>query len=284
MRPMAMTPSKSFFHKFQERWTQTGSLVCVGLDSDIAQLPVCVQKTDNPIFEFNRRIIDATADYTACYKPNLAFYLSDGLRGYEALLQTLMYIPSEIPVIIDCKVGDIGNTMEAYVEGFFGIAGCDAITVNPLMGSDVLKALLKRENSFGFVLCLTSNPSARDYLLGTSSQSDSGNSKADLAATIAKDVNNYPVERIGCVIGATQTSDLKRMRELLPGRLFLVPGIGAQGGDLASVLKYAISSKEQPKILINSSRGIIFKDKSENFAMAAASEAKKLHQEILNHL
>lgn len=248
---------------------QTGSLVCIGLDSDIAQLPECTLTDANPIRDFNLRIIDATIDYAAAYKPNLAFYLKDGLRGMEALYDTLDYIPSDVPVIIDCKVGDIGNTMDAYVASFFENFSADAITVNPLMGSDVISSLLKNPNAYGFVLNLTSNPSAADYLM-----------QDQLSDRIAKLIMNHSKEQLGAVVGATQTEDLSRMRALLPERIFLIPGIGAQGGDLEAVLTHAIHSKEQPNILINSSRGIIFKDKSESFAETARSEAKKLKDSI----
>ncbi len=270
---MATTPSKSFWSKFQNRWTQTGSLVCVGLDSDIAQLPQSVLNAANPIREFNLRIIDATIDYTAAYKPNLAFYLKDGLRGMEALYETIEYIPSDVPVIIDCKVGDIGNTMDAYVASFFENFSTDAITINPLMGNDVITSLLKNPIAYGFVLNLTSNPSAADFLM-----------QDGLSDRIASLIMSHPKEQLGAVVGATQTDDLSRMRSLLPDRIFLIPGIGAQGGDLEAVIQKAISSKEEPNILINSSRGIIFKDKSESFAETAGLEAKKLKDSISNLL
>ncbi len=248
---------------------QTGSLVCVGLDSDIKLLPDCLKYSENPIWEFNRRIIDSTQEYTACYKPNLAFYLADGLRGLDALIKTLEYIPSEIPTILDCKVGDIGNTMDSYVWAFLETIGADSITVNPLMGRDVLNSLAKRDNSFGFVLSLTSNPSAADFLL-----------QQNLCEHIAEMVTEYPKAQMGCVVGATQTADLARMRKLLPQRIFLIPGIGAQGGDLEAVMKYAVDSKEKPDILINSSRGIIFRDHSTKFDYVAGTETRKLKESI----
>lgn len=266
---MAKIPSKSFWSKFQDRWMQTGSLVCIGLDSDIAQLPEICLKDENPIRDFNFRIIDATLDYAAAYKPNLAFYLKDGMRGLEALYATLEYIPEELPVIIDCKVGDIGNTMDAYVSAFFESFCADAITLNPLMGSDVIKSLLQNPNAFAFVLALTSNPSAADYLLPN-----------NLCESIASQIMQHPKEQLGAVIGATQTSDLSRMRKLLPDRIFLIPGVGAQGGDLQAVLQYAIQNKTEPNVLINSSRGIIFKDKTSRFAVVAGEEAKKLKESI----
>lgn len=270
---MARTRSALFWHSYRARWKASGSLLCVGLDSDVAQLPESVNDAVNPIWEFNRRIIDATADYACAYKPNLAFYLSDGLRGWEALQRTVEYIPADIPVILDCKVGDIGSTMEGYVTAFIGGLGVEAITVNPLMGADVLKPLLKLENGYAFLLALTSNPSAADFF-----------HEAKMAQHVGNWLKDYPASRCGAVVGATQTSDLSRMRDLIPDKVFLIPGIGAQGGDLHAVLAHAIASQEYPDILINSSRGIIFADKGEGFAKVAAEEAKKLRDAILNGL
>ena len=270
---MEKIPSRSFWSKFQSRWMQTGSLVCIGLDSDMDQLPECCLKDDNPIRDFNLRLVDATLEYAAAFKPNLAFYLKDGLRGIEALYETLEYIPQEVPVIIDCKVGDIGNTMDAYVSAFFDSFSADAITINPLMGTDVISSLLKNPTAFAFVLNLTSNPSAADFL-----------KKGNLAADIAELIMKYPKESLGAVVGATQTEELQAMGKLLPERIFLIPGIGAQGGDLDAVLSHAIHSETSPNILINSSRGIIFKDKTENFAVAAGIEAKKLRDSINDKL
>ncbi len=270
---MVKTPSKSFWSKYHERWLQTRSLVCIGLDSDLQLLPPVCQKAKNPIADFNFRIVDATIETAACYKSNLAFYLKDGLRGLEALYQTLEYIPEEVPVIIDCKVGDIGNTMDAYVSSFFDSLCADAITINPLMGKDVISSLLKNPIAFAFVLNLTSNPSAADFL-----------ARDNLCSRISELIMQYPKERLGAVVGATQTSELARMRELLPDRLFLIPGIGAQGGDLEMVIKHSIVDRSEPHILINSSRGIIFKDNSDRFAEYAKSEAIKLKDSILHLL
>ena len=262
---MESIPSASFYYKYQARWRSTKSLLCVGLDSDIAQLPDCVLDEANPIWEFNRRVIDSTADHACAYKPNLAFYLNDGLRGLEALQRTVEYIPDDIPVILDCKVGDIGNTMEQYAVSYFDRMGFGAITLNPLMGSDVLKPVLKRPGAFAFALALTSNHSAKEFF-----------QEGGMADKVSAWINNYPQEQLGAVVGATQSGDLKRMRELLPGRVFLIPGVGAQGGDLDSVLQNAVDSAETPNILINSSRGIIFREKTPQFAQAAGLAAREL--------
>jgi len=258
--------SKSFWHKYQSRVQQTGSLVCVGLDSQLDKLPECVSGAANSIWEFNRAIIDATKDYAAAFKPNLAFYLADGVRGLTALYETVNYIPSDIPVILDCKVGDIGSTMSAYIHAFFRDLKVDAITLNPLMGSDVIKALLDCDDSYAFALALTSNPSAQDFF-----------QNASMATEISNWLLQFPQESLGAVVGATQTADLQSMRAALPGRIFLIPGVGAQGGDLQSVLKYAVDTPQQPNILINSSRGIIFAGKGENFAAKSAEAARELY-------
>lgn len=270
---MARTASASFWHKYQARWQETGSLVCVGLDPEFSKLPACVLGSANPIWEFNRALIDATREHACCFKPNLAFYLADGLRGLEALQLSIDHIPDEIPVILDCKVGDIGSTMQGYVKAFFDGLRVDAVTINPLMGADVLEPLMKREAGFAFALALTSNPSAADFFTG-----------AGMDEAVSKWMQRFPSQRLGAVVGATQTSDLARMRALLPDRVFLIPGVGAQGGDLEAVLKYAIASKAQPDILINSSRGIIFASAGEDFAAAAAREAQKLRSEIISYL
>jgi orotidine-5'-phosphate decarboxylase len=259
--------SRSFWHKYQERYKQLQSHVCVGLDSQLDKLPACVQGSQNPIWEFNRAIIDATKDYATAFKPNLAFYLADGLRGLEALYLTVSYIPQEIPVILDCKVGDIGSTMQGYAHAFFADLKADAITVNPLMGKDVIVPLLQQEGSFAFALALTSNPGAQDFF-----------HNADLKHKVPQWLKQFDESRLGAVVGATQVADLQEMRKQMPGRLFLVPGVGAQGGDLAAVLKYASDSPEEPRILINSSRGIIFASIGEDYATAAAKAAKELFE------
>jgi len=258
--------SKSFWSKYHERYARLNSSVCIGLDSQPDKLPACLATAANPIWEFNRAIIDATHEYATAYKPNLAFYLADGVRGLEALYQTVRHIPEDIPVILDCKVGDIGSTMSGYAQAFFKDLKVDAITINPLMGSDVLKPLLELEHSFAFALALTSNPGAEDFF-----------HQAGMKQHVADWITGYDLQRLGAVVGATQTTDLALMRKLLPQRVFLIPGVGAQGGDLAAVLQHAIHSKDDPRILINSSRGIIFASKEEDFAAQAAMAAKELY-------
>jgi len=259
--------SKSFWHKYHERFHQLRSHVCIGLDSQLDKLPPSLKDSANPIRDFNLAIIAATQDYATAYKPNLAFYLADGLRGITALYDTVACIPPEIPVILDCKVGDIGSTMSAYVQAFFKDLKVDAITINPLMGADVLKPLLEIESSFAFALALTSNPSAQDFFQAH-----------ELKVAIPRWIEDYPLERLGAVVGATQVADLKSMRKSLPDRLLLIPGVGAQGGDLQAVMTHAIANKAEPRILINSSRGIIFASSGEDYAEAAGTAAQKLYE------
>jgi orotidine-5'-phosphate decarboxylase len=266
---MARIRSKSFWSKYKQVWRSKKSLVCVGLDSDLSHLPACVKSDANPIYTFNKAIIEATSAYAAAYKPNLAFYLAAGVKGLEALKLTVEAVPNDIPVILDCKVGDIGSTMDAYLTAFFEEIAVDAITVNPLMGRDVIKMLVEDEKSFAFALALTSNPSAKDFFL-----------KAELYKKVAEWITGFDPKQVGAVVGATQPDYLKSMRKLLPEQIFLIPGIGAQGGDLQAVLDYAIRSVSEPDILINSSRGIIFQDSSSKFAETAERETIKLRDAI----
>nr|MDK2851578.1 orotidine-5-phosphate decarboxylase [Candidatus Cloacimonadota bacterium] len=259
--------SKSFWLKYHERVQKLGSHLCIGLDSQLDRLPKSLKSSANPIRDFNEAIIAATSEYATAYKPNLAFYLADGLRGVTALYDTIESIPDEIPVILDCKVGDIGSTMANYMQAFFKELKVDAITINPLMGADVVKPLLDVDYSFAFVLALTSNPSADDFF-----------HRYKIKDAVSTWLAKYPIERLGAVVGATQVADLKTMRQKMPGRLFLIPGIGAQGGDLPAVLSNTVDSHDDPRILINSSRGIIFASKGEDYASAAGEAARKLYE------
>jgi len=259
----------TFYDKYMSITQSVRSYVCVGLDSDYQKLPQCLSGEGNPQLIFNKRIIDATHKYVAAYKPNFAFYLSGGIPGIETLKQTIEYIPCEIPVIIDIKAGDIGNTMVQYARALFTYFGADAITINTLMGTDVVEACLSVEGSFAFALALTSNPSADDCF-----------KHHLLYEKIAKMITNTDERRLGAVVGATQKEDLATMRELMPSTIFLVPGIGAQGGDLASVCKYASYTTDDRRLLINSSRDIIFADTSPDFATIAQKQTIKLRDAI----
>ncbi len=266
---MARIRSKSFWTKYQKAWRSKESFLCVGLDPELKRLPRCLRGDKNPIYTFNRAIIESTATLACAYKANLAFYLAAGYRGLEALKLTINAVPQDIPIILDCKAGDIGNTMEAYLAAYFDELGCDAITLNPLMGKDTVRALLNDEKNFAFALALTSNPSASEFLI-----------KKELFRDIANWIAKYNPKQLGAVAGATHPEHLAELRSLLPDQIFLIPGIGAQGGDLKAVLLNAIRSGREPNVLVNSSRGIIFQDNSASFAETAAKEAKKLRDEI----
>jgi orotidine-5'-phosphate decarboxylase len=263
----------SFWTKYIDIITRNKSYVCVGLDSDITKLPACVKDEKNPILTFNKAIIDATKDFAGAYKPNFAFYLSAGKTGLEALEETIAYIPSHIPVILDVKTGDIGNTMEQYASAFYNIWKSDAITVNPLMGHDVYKPLLTFKDNFFFSLALTSNPTSADYL-----------KREELYKAISTDLASMPVEQAGAVVGATNSNELGLLRKLMPETLFLVPGVGAQGGSVEEVVKFAGANPDDLRILINSSRGIIFKDSTLSFAETAGIETDKLRKEINSYI
>lgn len=266
-----------FIEKYRKISKKNNSLLCVGLDSDISKIPSFIKENfDNPIWEFNKRIIDVTHKYVAAYKPNLAFYISDGSRGLSALQKTISYIPSEIPIILDVKIGDIGNTMRQYAKAYFDELNVDAITVNPLMGFDVIEPLLKYQDKYVFLLVLTSNKSNKDFL----------NNETKFYKRICEKINEWNCGNIGAVVGATNREEIKEIRNLLPDSIFLIPGICAQGGDLEIVMQYAVG-KDYPNILITSSRGIIFssKDKnSKNFAKDAGLAANKLQNRINSYI
>ncbi len=259
----------SFWTKYTNIIKENNSYVCLGLDSEISKLPSHLLDDDDPIFAFNKAIIDATKDIVACYKPNFAFYLSQGLKSLSSLQKTIEYIPNHIPVILDIKAGDIGNTMANYAKAFFKDWGVDAITANPLMGHDVMKAIEPFNDNFAFLLALTSNPTASDYLKPN-----------NLYKKISQDLNNLPHKQFGAVVGATNSQELKELRDLMPQTLFLIPGIGAQGGSLEEVVTSTTYKQDDARFLINSSRGIIFADASDNFAKVAREKADSLRNQI----
>lgn len=259
----------SFWEKYKNIIKSNNSFVCVGLDSELSKIPTHLLASEDPIFDFNKAIIDATKDLVACYKPNFAFYLSQGLKSLTSLQKTIAYIPDHIPVILDVKTGDIGNTMANYAKAFFQDWKVDAITCNTLMGKDVVKALTPFEDNFAFILALTSNPSAADYFKPN-----------ELYKRISQDISKLPLTQFGAVVGATNSEELKELRRLMPETLFLIPGIGAQGGSLEEVVTSTLYSRQDARFLINSSRGIIFADDSVNFAKVAREKTNELRTEI----
>ena len=267
--------------KFKEKYYQiaekNNSLVCVGLDSDIEKIPEHLKKEYEFLqFQFNKHIIDSTKDLVAAYKPNFAFYISQGIKGIESLQKTISYIPADIPVILDVKVGDIGNTMMHYAKAYLDVFNVDALTVNPLMGYDVIDPFEQYEDKYLFLLALTSNPSNTDFL-------NSGNM---LYEGICEKIQEWDQDMLGAVVGATNDEEMSTIRGILPNSLFLIPGIGAQGGNLEKVIKYT-TGKDHPNILINSSRGIIFsysKENEKDFDVAARDACKELQERINSYL
>ncbi|MDQ1142299.1 orotidine-5'-phosphate decarboxylase [Pedobacter agri] len=252
------------------------SFLCVGLDSSLDKIPQHLLKYENPILEFNKQIIDATKDLCIAYKPNTAFYECYGKKGWETLIETWKYIPQEIFSIADAKRGDIGNTSAMYAETFFNEQSSemsfDSVTVAPYMGSDSVTPFLTFKNKWVILLALTSNPGHADFQLQEIGEDKLFEKVLKTSQTWATD------EQMMYVVGATRGSAFAEVRKLAPNHFLLVPGVGAQGGDLHEVCKYGLNS--QCGLLINSSRGIIYASNGEDFAEKAREEALKLQQEM----
>ena len=236
-----------FFQKLVARIINNDSLLCVGLDPDPSRFPPSLLEDGSPILAFNKSIIDATQDLVCAYKPNIAFYEAAGLEGLDALKKTIEYIPDEIPVILDAKRGDVGSTAGAYARAAFEIWGADAVTVNPYLGHDSLEPFLDYEEKGVFLLCHTSNPGARDF----QSLQCHGRPLHEIVADRALEWG------LALVVGATYPEVLRRIRDLAPQAWILVPGIGAQGGDLEKALAAGLNS-EGHGLIINASRSIIY--------------------------
>lgn len=259
------------------------SFLCVGLDSDISKLPKCLADKEDPVFEFNKAIIDSTLPYTVAYKPNLAFYESQGIKGLISLKKTMDYLrrfDKECFTIADAKRGDIGNTSQQYAKAFLSPEsdfGFDSMTIAPYMGEDSVKPFTVYENKWVILLALTSNKGAEDFQFITD--------KEDLKLferVLIKSQQWATKDNLMFVCGATQAEMFGRIRELAPEHFLLVPGVGAQGGSLSQVCKYGLT--KDCGLLVNSSRGIIFADKEESFAETAARKAKELQEEMASFL
>ncbi len=273
--------AESFSQKVQSRWDRS-LFLCVGLDGSADKLPsfLASQAGEDGLFEFNRQLIEATAEFTAVYKPNIAFYEQSGPPGLVALKRTCDWLKSrypEIPILLDAKRGDLANTNESYAAAFFNYYKVDAVTVQPYMGAGVLAPFLDRPEKSVFVLCHTSNPdSAQIQGLTVAATGDYPaeplyHRVARLASSSEWNYNG----NIGLVAGATFPAELREIRELAPHLPFLIPGIGAQGGDINQVLEYGLDERGAG-VLINASRSIIYASKGEDFAEAAAREAANL--------
>lgn len=261
-----------------EQIQKKNSYLCVGLDTDIEKIPKHLLRTSDPIFEFNKQIIDATHSYCVAYKPNIAFYEALGPKGWESLQKTLDYIPKDIFTIADAKRGDIGNTSSLYAKAFFEQMNFDSITVAPYMGEDSVKPFLKFKDKWVILLAHTSNPGASDFQLLESVVTG----RKLYEEVILKAQQWSTPDQLMYVVGATQTEKLQSIRALAPEHFFLVPGIGAQGGDLELVSKYGMN--KQCGLLVNSARAIIYASSEADFAKRAGEEALKVQQEMKVYL
>lgn len=248
------------------------SFLCVGLDTDIALIPEHLRALEHPLFEFNKAVIDATAPYAVAYKPNTAFYETEGAHGWQQLEMTVAYIKEKYPeifVIADAKRGDIGNTASRYARAFFERMECDAVTLAPYMGADSVSPFLKYEGKWAVVLALTSNGSAVDF--ETLELKDG----TPLHDRVMQTVMGWGTpDNTMFVVGATRPEGLARLRKLCPDHFFLVPGVGAQGGTVEEVA--AAGLNDRCGLLVNSSRGIIYASRGEDFASVAAEKAAEL--------
>jgi len=252
---------------------QKNSYLCIGLDADINRLPKHLLDLEDPIFEFNKQIIDATADLCVAYKPNIAFYESLGEKGWRSLRRTLEYIPKEHFTIADAKRGDIGNTSRLYAKAFFETMDFDAVTVAPYMGIDSVKPFLEFEGKWVILLALTSNAGSRDFQFN---QSENGTPLFEQVMRKAQEWGS--TDQIMYVIGATHPEQFDTIRKIAPEHFLLVPGVGAQGGDLQGLSRYGLNDKTG--LLVNSSRGIIFAGSGEDFAEKAREAALDIQQQM----
>lgn len=259
------------------------SFLCVGLDSDIKKLPACVMNSEDPVYEFNKAIIDATAPYTVAYKPNLAFYEATGVKGWISFEKTIQYIKENYPeilIIADAKRGDIGNTSALYARSFFEEMKVDAITVAPYMGEDSVSPFLSYEGTWVIVLALTSNPGSHNFQL---TKDENGEMLFEKVLRTSQKWGSN--ENMMYVVGATQGKSFENVRNIVPNHFLLVPGVGAQGGSLEEVCHYGMN--KECGLLVNASRAIIFADNSENFATVAGEKAhdyqKQMELELKGH-
>ncbi len=264
-----------------EQITLKGSYLCIGLDTDISKIPKHLLKYEDPIFEFNRQIIDATKEFCVAYKPNLAFYESRGPSGLESLEKTVRYMPSEIFTIADAKRGDIGNTAEMYAQTFFDYYRFDAVTVAPYMGRDSVTPFV-RPGKWVIVLALTSNEGSADFQLSTMNVPD-GKAEEKLFEQVLRISSSWAgPDEMMFVVGATHPHLITKVRKLVPDYFLLVPGVGSQGGSLAEVSRLGMNAT--CGLLVNSSRQIIYTSSGEDFAEKAREEARKLQLEMKQHL
>ena len=262
----------NFIEKLLAASRRNRSLLCIGLDTDPNLIP---DKTS--VYQFNKEIIEATKDLVCAYKPNLGFYEAQGIGGLQALKRTVDYIPDNIPVIADAKRGDIGNTAKGYAKAIFELYRFDAITVNPYLGLDAIEPFTLYTDKGVFILCRTSNPGAKDF---QSIECESAYGKLSLYEVIAIKASELNTNgNVGLVVGATYPEELKAIRGLQPNMPFLIPGIGAQGGDLELTVRYGVDINGE-KAVINSSRQILYASRNADFAEAARKAALEINEKI----
>ena len=269
-----MTPEKLF-----EQIQTKKSFLCVGLDIDIEKIPSHLRNLEDPIFAFAKEIIDATHSYAIAYKPNLAFFEFYGVQGLISFDKIIRYLNQNYQdhfIIADAKRSDIGNTSSRYAKAFFETYNVDAITVAPYMGKDAIEPFLAFENKYAILLILTSNPGAFDFQF---TESD-GEKLYEKVLKTSQDWNGS--ERLMYVVGATKATFIASIRKIIPNAFLLVPGVGSQGGSLEAVAKAGMNN--QCGLLVNSSRGIIYKSKNSDFAEAAMTEAKNIQEEMAIYL
>ena len=253
------------------------SFLCIGLDTDIKKIPKFLLDSDDPIFNFNKKIIDATNKYCIAYKPNIAFYESQGLKGWEALEKTIDYINANYPeifTIADAKRGDIGNTSSMYAKAYFETLNFDSITISPYMGKDSVEPFLEYKNKHTILLALTSNIGAFDF-----QTKNVGKNSNQLYEEVIKTSTSWKnSDQLMYVIGATKATYLKKIRKIIPNNFLLIPGIGAQGGDLNDVCDNGMN--QEVGLLINSSRSIIYASNETNFDLISAKNAKEIQSQM----
>lgn len=263
------------YNQLFEQIRKKKSFLCVGLDSDIAKIPQHLMNAEDPVFEFNKAIVDATAAFTIAYKPNIAFYESRGVAGWLSLEKTVKYIRKHYPeifTIADAKRGDIGNTSQMYAKAFLETLDFDSITVAPYMGEDSVTPFIQYDGKWVILLALTSNKGAFDLQFFE----ENGVKLYERVLQVSQQWGDKT--NMMYVVGATKAEMLESIRKIVPDHFLLVPGVGAQGGSLEEVAKYGMNS--HCGLVVNSSRGIIFADKTENFAIRAGEEAHKLQQDM----
>jgi orotidine-5'-phosphate decarboxylase len=268
----------------KEQIKEKGSYLCVGLDTDISKIPKHLRENKNAIVDFNKAIIDATKDYCVSYKINTAFYEALGSKGWEAMEETVSYIPNTHFKIADAKRGDIGNTSSQYAKAFFETMNFDAITVAPYMGEDSVRPFLEYENKWAIVLGLTSNLGARDFEMLKLSGEDEAHLRSEfLYERVLRTISQWGTpNNLMFVTGATQATEFENIRSIIPDHFLLVPGVGFQGGSLEDVSKYGMN--KDCGLLVNASRAVIYAGGGEDFAQEAAAIAKQYQTEMKGYL